>query len=186
MVPKKQIRIAQLVRCKVSKSRNVENITTSTELHHFFEYEAVSGRLKWKNPTSRRNKPGSYAGCQRKDGYWIVALRGALLYAHRVIWCMSTGEWPKYVIDHIDRDPSNNRIENLRDVEEVINSINKNIRKNNKTGKVGVYVNSQGDYVAQITIEYKTTSLGTFRNIDDAVAIREKHMRSRMKCLNML
>lgn len=37
---------------------------------------------------------------------------------------MHHGSWPKYTIDHIDRNKLNNRIENLRDVTQSVNNSN--------------------------------------------------------------
>lgn len=49
--------------------------------------------------------------------------------AHRLIWVMHNGQIPDgMMIDHIDRDRGNNRIENLRIVTPSLNQHNKNAR----------------------------------------------------------
>lgn len=60
----------------------------------------------------------------------------------RVIWIMNNGYLPKeFVIDHIDGNPLNNNITNLRAVTQTHNNRNATIRKDNKTGTVGVSFN---------------------------------------------
>ncbi len=60
---------------------------------------------------------------KRKDGYCVVNMRidiGAgekksiQCYVHRLVWLAFYG--PSYELDHINRDKSDNRIENLRAV----------------------------------------------------------------------
>jgi len=60
----------------------------------------------------------------------------------RVIWIMNNGYLPKeFVIDHIDGNPLNNDIANLRAVTQTQNNRNATIRKDNQTGNVGVSFN---------------------------------------------
>jgi hypothetical protein len=50
-----------------------------------------------------------------RKGYWVITHRGRRYGYHRVIWEVCNGDIPAGVmIDHIDHDPTNNRIENLR------------------------------------------------------------------------
>ena len=49
---------------------------------------------------------------------------------HRIVWLLNTGEWPKNTIDHINRDPLDNRFENLRDCTQAENNLNKGPYKN--------------------------------------------------------
>ena len=78
-----------------------------------------------------KRKAGDQAGTLRKDnGYYTVinGKNGRNVYVHRVIWFLCKNEDPgKFVIDHIDGNPSNNKIENLRKVTAGENS--RNIKK---------------------------------------------------------
>lgn len=68
--------------------------------------------------------PGAMAGCRRKkDGYILVGVDNRLYLAHRLIWMMVYGEWPN-VIDHKNGDPSDNRLVNLRNVNQSENILN--------------------------------------------------------------
>ena len=81
----------------------------------YFEYR--DGKLFWKAktfPTARINI-GDKAGSKRTDGYVKVQLFGKKIANHRIIWEMFNGAIPKgKVIDHINNNPSDNRIENLQ------------------------------------------------------------------------
>jgi len=64
---------------------------------------------------------------------WCVGSAGRLqaqvgnkkVLLSRYIWLLHTGDWPKQEIDHINRDPMDNRVANLRDVSSSENSKNR-------------------------------------------------------------
>lgn len=64
----------------------------------------------------------------KSDGYHTVHYLGRDLPAHHVVWFLSTGNWPKDIIDHIDRNRSNNSPSNLREVNAEQNQRNKGQR----------------------------------------------------------
>jgi hypothetical protein len=82
--------------------------------------------LYWKVPTSVRAKADHPAGTLNPEGYVAVQLYGKFLKAHRIIWLLHNKCWPSDTIDHIDRNRSNNDINNLRDVAPHQNSANGN------------------------------------------------------------
>jgi hypothetical protein len=58
---------------------------------------------------------------------------------HRFIWELHNGTIPDgYVIDHIDNNPLNNQLSNLRLATRHQNSMNKSKQKNNTSGYIGV------------------------------------------------
>lgn len=78
-----------------------------------FYYDATSGVLFWRDGRMR----GKIAGVPRpKDGYVTVMLNKQQYYVHRLVWSHVTGLQPPRFIDHINRDRSDNRFENLRSV----------------------------------------------------------------------
>ena len=58
---------------------------------------------------------------------------------HRFIWELKNGEIPEgYFVDHVDRNPLNNQIGNLRLATRKENARNRRKQKNNKSGFAGV------------------------------------------------
>jgi hypothetical protein len=78
--------------------------------------------------------------------------------------------WPDGIIDHIDGDPLNNRISNLRISNTSLNAANKKTPSTNTSGLKGVsFVKSTGKWGAYIKINGKSKSLGTkFSSPSDA------------------
>lgn len=66
------------------------------------------------------------AGTKRDDGYYSVAINNKRYLVHRVVWVLFHYKIDRtLVIDHIDRNPSNNFIDNLRLVTQGENNKNK-------------------------------------------------------------
>jgi hypothetical protein len=75
--------------------------------------------------------------------------------------------------DHIDRNPLNNRKNNLRKATQSENMRNRSIFSNNKSGVTGVYFcKHHQKWVAQITVDKKQIRLGTFSDKDKAIITR--------------
>lgn len=85
--------------------------------------------------------PGDVAGyIESKNGYAIVAINNRAVKVHRIICVMHGLDVEGMQVDHIDGNPRNNRIENLRVVSLAENARNHKLRRTNKTGLKGVYV----------------------------------------------
>ena len=63
-----------------------------------------------------------------KKGYFRGWFGGRQYMAHRVVFLLKYGHWPEKQIDHIDGNPKNNRIENLREVSGQTNIQNRKSR----------------------------------------------------------
>ena len=141
-----------------------------------FEYR--DGFLRWRNPRACRCKIGAVAGSLGADGYLVVRLREGRYPVHKIIWAMHYGELPD-MLDHINRDRADNRIENLRLVTKRENNFNKQTRVDNTTGITGVRWHSQrGKWNARIAIDGRERSLGMYSKMQDAVQAR---MRAELK-----
>jgi hypothetical protein len=77
------------------------------------------------------------------------------------------------VTDHINRDRLDNRKINLRSITNRQNLMNTGLKKNNKTGYIGVdwYKNR---WVARIKVMYKGVYLGRFKKLEDAIIARKE------------
>ena len=83
-------------------------------------------------------------------------------------------------IDHIDRNPGNNRIENLREVTQIQNMQNTKIHSLNTSGVKGVSWNTKNrKWVAQVHVLGKKAYLGMYNTLEEAEAVvkeaREKY-----------
>lgn len=79
------------------------------------------------------------------------------------------GATDKDIVDHIDRDPSNNDLSNLRLVDASQNKLNQKLQKSNKSGHRGVnWYPSLNKWVCRITARNKRVCLGYFENLEDA------------------
>jgi hypothetical protein len=133
---------------------------TQEYLRSIFDYQ--DGHLVWKVKKAKNTIIGSRAGRLDAEGYIIVGIDGREEKAHRLIFIMHNGYCPAK-IDHIDRNTSNNRIENLREATSSENMMNKKVRRTSKSGVTGVhYCNRQERWIAKITINQKTINLGSF------------------------
>jgi len=78
---------------------------------------------------------------------------------------------PGPIIDHRDRDGSNNRLSNLRIATHSENSINQRVRRDNTSGFPGVSYRD-GTWRARIQINGQTRLIGRFKSKPDAIAAR--------------
>ena len=94
---------------------------------------------------------------------------GTVHSAARVAWHLMTGEWPAGDVDHINRDPSDDRWNNLRDAPRSLNRHNSAAQ--NATGFKGVrrmpHPRRQV-YLAQITVGDRTRGLGAYPTPEEA------------------
>ncbi len=78
-------------------------------------------------------------------------------------------------VDHIDNNPQNNSIANLRWVTSKENNQNRSISNRNTSGTKGIYYNKQAKkWIAYIRIDGILIHLGCFDIIEDAIQARKK------------
>lgn len=118
-------------------------IATYAELqrrfHEVVKYDPETGQLTWvRSGRGRFKRAGAPAGGARPDGYKSVCIDDTQWLVHRVAWVLAYGEEPPRIIDHINRDRSDNRISNLRDGSNGVNEINAKAPKDSPFGISGV------------------------------------------------
>lgn len=147
-----------------------------SRLRELFDHNPATGALIWRpRPgTARNDRAGKPAGHAKKDGYVIVSVDGALYLKHRICWALFYGEWPQSYIDHIDGNPRNNAIANLRLASPSQNIQNTKHYRSNKTGVKGVYLHKHGKYEAFISKDKRRLYLGLFNDLASATAARAK------------
>jgi hypothetical protein len=155
-------------------------------LRECFELDAENGRLFWKERPRQHFRtehgwkifnathPKKEALRNRtKDGY----LHGSVRYngvaidmlAHRVIFALVFGRYPEHCIDHVNGNPSDNRLMNLREATFSQNRYNSRGRQRSLTQVKGV-TKRRGGYRASIYLSGRNVHLGDFPTIDIAAA----------------
>lgn len=160
-------------------------LPSPAELRQLLRYEPETGKLFWLareiNPNDRGptifNK--RYAGkeaftCRMGQKHLQGRVYNHGLLAHRVIWALIYGEWPHWQIDHINGNPTDNRLANLRDVRAVENQRNMKRPSNNTSGVSGVdWQEGRQRWRARIKVGGKNIHVGRFIEFGDAVRARQ-------------
>ena len=106
-------------------------------------------------------------------GYKVMWYRGKVRPAHQVACeLMGVDIAPGYVVDHINRDRTDNRWCNLRVVEGRVNRHNRG-QTGGRQLPTGVRVTSSGKYQARIRVDGKLLSLGSYGDLESAVKAYE-------------
>lgn len=144
--------------------------------NNVFEYR--DGELYWKikpsNVAKMHVRVGNFVG--KKRNYLSVEYKYKSYRIHRIIWEMFYGKIPsKMQIDHIDGNTLNNKVENLRVVDNSDNQKNCGIRKDNKSGFPGVFWAFRiKRWETYITSKGKRYYLGVFKNKEEAIRVRKE------------
>lgn len=143
---------------------------TYATVRALFDYDPETGVVTRRQTTSSRARKGMAVGCKNTHGYLVVNVDRTVHYLHRLIWLWMTGELPEHTIDHVNRDPADNRWENLRHVTCSTNCHNRSIAS-------GVYWAARDKvWVATITINGIKKHIGQhkIRAVAEAMYVREK------------
>ncbi len=93
-----------------------------------YHYDALNGLFYWiKDGGKGKSKHFSGDAVSGKfgGGYLKLFSGSRYLNASHVAWWFVHGEWPSQTVDHINRDPHDNRIENLRLADASVQSNNR-------------------------------------------------------------
>jgi len=143
---------------------------TYEEVMRLFVYEPDTGRLR----RTEGRKPYPWHGCGSKRQYLATSAgskNGRKEYAHRLVWLYHHGFMPK-MVDHIDGDTKNNRIENLRECNNAQNQYNGRRKSNNHSGYKGVAFckGYRKPWRARIVVDKNPIDLGYFNTPELAAA----------------
>ena len=168
-------------------SRPRRKLPSVRVLRRLLRLDEETGKLYWRerpawmfrtrrawNGWNARYKSAEAFTTKNSSGYKKGAVLGVVLQAHRVVYAIHQGGWPKENIDHINGLHTDNRPANLRDVSHRENMRNKAERVDNRSGANGVgWSESKKKWVAYITVERRQTHLGYFTSKDEAIAARK-------------
>lgn len=146
------------------------------EAHETFFYDPHTGILTWrKTKKGRAAKVGRVAGSLHRNGYIILRIRKQVYPATHMIWFLWHGRWPTCQIDHINRNPTDNRLVNLREANRSEQMQNRGIDKRNKSGATGVsWDKDLSKWRAKICLNRKQIHLGVFTEKEAAAEAYRK------------
>lgn len=142
-------------------------------------YDPGTGKLVWRvNRMAGRHanvvmaRAGDEAGYRAPYGV-TVRIDRKLYAAHRLAWLIVHGSWPAKMLDHVNGDPHDNRLENLREASAAENQRNHKRRRDNTSGVKGVWFSKQTNkWVAEICVGGVKHSLGHYHTKECAALAR--------------
>ena len=141
-------------------------------VRELFDYDAATGVFTRRVTTNNNGaRQGAVITTANGPGrHLITRFAGKKYYLHRLAWLYVYGRWPDHVIDHINGDPTDNRIDNLRDVLQFVNQQNqRSAHADNRHGLMGVAKNHKR-FSAQLQAEGKYHYIGTYDTPEQAHA----------------
>ena len=147
-----------------------EQIPIDCELvRTLFNYQ--DGSLVWK--VNRGTAVEGDKAHSNGNGYLAIKLFGRPYLEHRLIWLWHGNELDGD-IDHIDGNPLNNKIENLRTASHSENMRNAKMRSDNKSGVKGVsWCKTKRKWKVQLWFGSRQQYLGRYDSLDIARQIVE-------------
>lgn len=155
----------------------------ATYVREALSYDVETGKFIWRKrsdmtATWNIRYAGTQAGWFDVHGYIIITIKYVDYRAHRLAWLIIHGLWPKNEIDHINGDPADNRLSNLREATSSQNKMNVKRRVDNTSGVKGVsWDRSRNVWAAYVKVYGKKKHLGRFQTIELAKQARNTAAR---------
>ena len=154
---------------------------TQKELRQILHYDAKRGVWRWRVRPAQHVQLGSIAGTLNSKGYRYIVINGKQYKSSRLAWFYICGYFPENQVDHRNRNPSDDRWENLREVSPQCNQRNCKLSSQNTSGVKGVCWHKRAEkWHAQIAVNSKNKHLGYHDDFTEAVA----HRLAAEQCLN--
>lgn len=147
-----------------------------------FDYDPDTGCLRW------RVRPEHHFGTSRARNTWntryagaeagsanaqrvSVKIAGRQYKLHRIAWLLAYGGWPDGQLDHVDGNPLNNALTNLRLATNQQNQFNRGLSRANTSGFKGVcWDKPRGRWRAQLCREGRSVFFGHYSTPEEAAA----------------
>lgn len=147
---------------------------TQSMVRAMFDYDPTTGALVRLFKNGKRKPMRLTHG----DGSVKVRIMGKDYRAHRIIWLHAHGRLPVDVIDHINGNPSDNRLANLREATDAENKRNVGKRRHNTSGFKGVtWDKANKRWLAHATYNGKGVHLGRHPTKEQAAQAYETFAR---------
>lgn len=143
---------------------------TAERLRELLSYDPATGAFTHRVSRGPA-RAGASTGTLRQSGYIEINIASRVRKAHRLAWLYVHGRWPACHLDHVNGNPGDNRIANLRECTAAENQQNKARSCTNSSGHTGVtWHRPNRKWVAQISVGGRKRCLGYFHDKDDAAA----------------
>lgn len=169
-------------------------VPSARVLRRLLSYDPATGDLMWRSRPLWMFK-GSTPGYRRRawtawtkryanqpafktvsnQGYLVSTLFNQTFTAHRIIYCLQTGEWSSTEIDHINGNRADNRWCNLRAVSKTDQQRNMCRSRRNTSGQTGVYWSKAArKWAARIGSKSGSIHLGLYDTLEGATLARKQ------------
>ena len=144
------------------------------EFNRRVKYCPLTGICFYRITVHSQAKKGQILKSINTGGYLKVSIYSQSFYLHRLLYKLHFPHWKeKTEIDHINGNPLDNRIENLREVTHLENGRNQKRVPSNTSGHSGVYWNkTRQKWQAYIYLKKKQHHLGLFLTKKEAIEAR--------------
>jgi len=150
---------------------------TLERVKELLNYDPETGLFTWLQRRNQIISAGDKAGYVSTSGHISICIDSYRVLAHRAAWAIAYGEWPSTDIDHINGDPADNRIANLRMVSRGHNLQNqRKAHRDSKSGLLGVRKIGK-KWFAKIMASGVLYNLGRFLTPEEASAAYLKAKR---------
>lgn len=138
------------------------------ELYVF--YDPLTGFFWRTIRTAQRHQAGDRADFP-KDSCSRVSIPGHRIRAHRLAWLLTYGEWPAQTIDHINGNPHDNRLCNLRLASTLENNFNKHRLPKRPYPRGVSWDANRKKWVAKMKYKNRTLNLGRYDSLPEAARV---------------
>lgn len=146
-------------------------MTLQARLHELLDYDTSTGVFRWKVGRRGRARAGSIAGSKHPKGYLRISIDCQDYLAHRLAWVFVHGDIDETLeIDHKNGIRDDNRVDNLRLVNDIQNSNNQQARLRGERRKMlgASYHKPSGKWISRVKVNGKDKYLGLFDTPEEA------------------
>lgn len=144
-------------------------MVTQDRLKDVMSYDPATGDFVNTLQRGKRGTPGKKAGYLNPLGYRIIRIDSENYHAHRLVWLYQYGNFPDYLIDHINGNRDDNRLTNLRPATYKQNGENQKLHSTNKSGHRGVSWDNHSQIWVACVGHTNEKIRRRFKNLDDAI-----------------
>lgn len=147
---------------------------TQARLKELLHYDPESGVFTRRTARGGR-RAGAVAGFTGPLDYKHIRVDTGLYLAHRLAFLYMTGGFPGLYVDHLNRDPGDNRWSNLREASQSQNVSNSGMRSDNTSGHRGVsWAKRERRWRAYGAVNGRKVGLGYYKRVEDAAEAARK------------